>query len=99
MGFSKTFPKSTEKSIYPKWVEIFLEEAEEIEVERSVREKNIKLMKECIDDARFIVQEKRLLENQEILAKIAVALFEKRSSHEIFHKEAKAKEKFDELNK
>lgn len=99
MGFSKTFPKSSDKSIYPKWVEIFLEEDEERQVEREVREKNVKLMKECIDDARNIVQEKRLLENQELLAKIAVALFEKRSSHEIFHKEAKAKEKFDGLDK
>ena len=99
MGFSKTFPKSSDKSIYPKWIEVFLEGAEEAEVERSVREKNIKLMKECVDDARIIVQEKRLLENQDILARIAVALFEKRSSHEIFHKEAKAKEKFDELDK
>ncbi len=42
------------------------------------RENLIVLMRECIDDARAIVQEKRLLENQTVLASIAVALFEAR---------------------
>ena len=95
MPFSKTFPKSSEKSIYPKWTEIFLTEEEEKEVSLKVREENIKLMKECIDDARNMVTEKRLLESQAVLAKIAISLFEKRASHEVFHKESKAKEKFD----
>jgi hypothetical protein len=36
------------------------------------------LMRECIDDARVIVQEKRILENQTVLAEIAVALFNAR---------------------
>ncbi|MGV8162076.1 MAG: hypothetical protein ACP5N2_01940 [Candidatus Nanoarchaeia archaeon] len=39
------------------------------------REEQVKLMRECIDDARTIVQEKRLLESQEVLASIATALF------------------------
>lgn len=95
MGFSKTFPRTTDKSVYPKWIEIFLDEKEEKEVELEVRQKNIQLMKECMDDAKHIVQEKRLLENQYILTRIAISLFEKRSSHEIFHKESKAKKKFD----
>jgi|WetSurMetagenome_2_1015567.scaffolds.fasta_scaffold985534_2 hypothetical protein len=33
------------------------------------------LMRECLDDAKAIVQEKRLLENQTVLSTIAVALF------------------------
>jgi hypothetical protein len=37
------------------------------------------LMRECIDDARAIVQEKRLLENQTVLSAIATALFEART--------------------
>ena len=37
------------------------------------------LMRECIDDARAIVQEKRLLENQTVLSSVAVALFEART--------------------
>jgi hypothetical protein len=42
------------------------------------KEEMIALMKECIDDARAIVQEKRLLENQTVLSGIAVALFNAR---------------------
>lgn len=99
MPFSKTFPKSTEKSVYPKWEEVYLTSEEERQVEDDVRKKNIDLMKQCIDDARVIAQEKRLLETQAIISSIAIALFEKRSSHEVFHKENKAKEKFDEKNK
>jgi len=95
MGFSKTFPKSTDKSVYPKWVEVYLTEEEEKQSENENRQKNLALMRQCLDDARAIVQEKRLLENQQILADIAIALFEKRASHDVFNKENKAKEKFD----
>jgi hypothetical protein len=42
------------------------------------REELVNLMRECIDDARVVVQEKRLLESQAVLAEIAVALFEAR---------------------
>jgi hypothetical protein len=42
------------------------------------REELMKLMRECVEDARVIVQEKRLLENQTVLSSIAVALFEAR---------------------
>ena len=48
------------------------------EEEMKEREELIALMKECIEDARVIVQEKRLLENQTVLSSIAVALFEAR---------------------
>jgi hypothetical protein len=37
------------------------------------------LMRECIDDAKAIVQEKRLLENQTVLSTVAVALFNART--------------------
>lgn len=46
--------------------------------EEKRRDEFILLMRECIDDARAIVQEKRLLENQMVLSDIAVALFKAR---------------------
>jgi hypothetical protein len=98
MAFSKTFPKKSDKSAYPNWIEIYLTEEEERAAEEECRAENNKAMRECIEDARMIVQEKRLLESQGVLTRIAVALFEKRGSHEVFFKEKKAKEKFDSEN-
>ena len=60
MTFSKSFPKTTDKSVYPKWEEVFLTEAEEKEQEELCRKENIKLMKECIDDTKKIFKEKKL---------------------------------------
>ena len=99
MGFSKNFPRKSDKSAYPNWIEVSLTAEEEREAEDECRAENNRIMRECIDDARSIVQEKRLLESQGVLSRIAVALFEKRASHEVFHKENKAKEKFDFENK
>ncbi len=99
MAFSKTFPKSSDKSVYPKWEEIYLSEDEERSAEIECRERNIRIMKECVDDAKEIVHEKRLLENQNLIIDVARSLFEKRASHEIFHKENVAKQKFDKASK
>lgn len=95
MTFSKNFPKEIEGSSYPRWVEIKLTESEEKEQERLCRERNIEIMKECIEDAKSIIKEKGLKDFQTNQIQIAIALFEKRSSHEIYWKENKAKEKFD----
>ncbi len=95
MAFSKTFPKNSDKSSYPEWVEVFLTEAEENEQEALARSENIKIIKECIDDAKEIMEEKDLKKFQTNMVDIARALFEKRASHEVFWKESKAKEKFD----
>lgn len=97
MPFSKSFPKTTDKSIYPKWEEITLTPEEEKEQEKIARKENIEKMKECIDDAKLIMKEKQLKEYQTDMINIALALFEKRASHEIYYKESKAKEKFDEI--
>jgi len=97
MTFSKTFPKSSDKSVYPKWIEVFLTEAEEKEQEALARTENIKIMKECIEDAKEIVKEKNLKDFQTNMISIAIALFEKRASHDVFWKESKAKEKFDKI--
>ena len=95
MAFSKTFPKSSDKSTYPNWIEVFLTEAEEKEQEALCRTENIKIMKECMEDAKDIIKEKELKKFQTNMVDIARSLFEKRASHVVFWKESKAKEKFD----
>ena len=95
MAFSKNFPRQIEGSSYPRWEEIFLTEEEEKEQEKLCREKNLTIMKECVDDAKLIFSEKNLKEYQTDIVNMAISLFEKRSSHEIYWKERKAKEKFD----
>lgn len=97
MPFSKSFPKPSKTSAYPQWEEITLTDAEEKEVEQKSKNENLKLFKECIEDAKSIIKEKSLKEYQTDLITIAVSLFEKRASHVIYHKESKAKEKFDEM--
>ena len=95
MAFSKSFPKTVEGSSYPQWEEVFLTEEEEREEERKCREENIKIMKECVDDAKKIIQEKNMKEYQTDVVTMAISLFEKRASHSVYWKESKAKGKFD----
>lgn len=98
MVFSKNYPKTSDKSVYPKWIEISLTEQEELEAEKECRIENVKIMNECIEDAKIIIKEQKLFENQNHVTRIANALFDKRASHAVFFKENKTKEKFDELN-
>lgn len=95
MTFSKSFPWTSENSTYPKWEEISLNDSEEKEVEEKAKKENIKLMKECIDQAKEIIKEKGLKEYQSDVINIAISLFEKIGSHVVYWKESKAKEKFD----
>jgi|SRR3989344_4265730 len=97
MPFSKSFPKQSKTSVYPQWEEISLTETEEKEAEQKSRDENIKLFKQCIEDAKSILIEKGLNESGSDILNVAIALFEKRASHVIYHKESKAKEKFDEM--
>ncbi len=97
MVFSKSFPKQSKTSTYPQWEEITLTEEEEKAEEQKSRVENIKLFKECINDAKSILIEKGLNESGSDIINVAIALFEKRASHEIYWKENKAKEKFDEI--
>jgi len=99
MSFSKSFPKQSKTSAYPQWEEITLTSAEEKLEEDSARNENIRLMKECIEDAKTIIKDKQLKEYQTDTITLAVSLFEKRASHSIYWKESKAKEKFDEMFK
>ncbi len=97
MPFSKSFPKTSKTSQYPQWEEITLTGAEEKEQEAISRAENIKLFKECIEDAESLIKEKGLKDYQTDLISIAVSLFEKRASHVVYYKESKAKEKFDRM--
>jgi hypothetical protein len=97
MPFSKSFPKTTGKSNYPVWEEVYLTEDEEQEQEKLARHQNIKRMQECIDDAKRIMEYNGLKRYQSNMIHLAVSLFDKRGSHEIYFKENKAKEKFDSL--
>ena len=97
MTFHKTFPRNIEGSSYPRWEEISLTDKEEKEQDLKAKKENIALMKECINDAKAIMGEKQLKDFQTDLISIAITLFEKRASHSVYHKENKAKEKFDKL--
>ena len=97
MAFSKSFPKKSNKSVYPNWEEISLSNEEEKEIEDKARIENNLLFSECVDDAKKLFQEKNLKEYQTDIINTAISLFEKRASHEIFWKENAAKEKFDKL--
>ena len=97
MPFSKSFPKTSKNSTYPQWEEITLTDEEEKEVEQKSKQENIKFFKECIENAKSILIEKGLNESSSDIIKTAIALFEKRASHVIYHKESKAKEKFDKM--
>ena len=97
MTFSKSFPRYVKGSVYPRWEEVFLTEEEEKEIEQKSKEENIRLMKECIDDAKKIIDEKNLKRFQTDLVRTAISLFEKRASHVVYWKESKCKEKFDKM--
>ena len=97
MGFSKSFPRTVEGSTYPIWEEIKLTEKDEKEEEAKCRKENISLMKECVGDANGVMKDKTLKNFQSDLINIAISLFEKRASHDVYWKESKAKKKFDEL--
>ena len=68
---------------------------EETEQEVRTRKENINLMKECITDAKEIIENKGLKDYQTDVINMAISLFEKRASHVVYYKEEKAKEKFD----
>jgi len=97
MAFSKSFPKTTDKSVYPKWEEIVLSETEEKDIEADAHKENIRLMKECLEDARKIISENNLKPYQTDIVNIAISLFEKQASHTVYWKERLAKKKFDKL--
>jgi len=95
MAFSKAFPRTIPGNNYPVWEEVKLTTVEEKEVEEKCRKENFLILDECIREAKVLAI-KNQINTEENVTNIAIALFEKRSSHEIFWKENKAKEKFDQ---
>lgn len=95
MPFSKSFPRT--KDSYKIWEEIELTPEEEKEQETKAQEENIKLMSECIDQAKKLITDKGLKPYQSDVVAMGIALFEKISSHQVYWKERRAKEKFKQL--
>ena len=60
MVFSKSFPRTTDKSVYPTWEEISLTREEEKEQESLARKENTVKMQESIEDAKTIMDSKNL---------------------------------------
>tara|TARA_Y100000310_G_C20596336_1_gene770700 strand:- start:182 stop:481 length:300 start_codon:yes stop_codon:yes gene_type:complete len=98
MPFSKTFPKTVPGSNYPVWEEVFLTEEEEREAESSCKRENFRILDQCLDEAKALAI-KHGLNTDANRVRLAIALFEKRASHEVFWKENKAKQKFDKTFK
>ncbi len=99
MAFSKRFPKDVPGSRFAEWVDVELTAAEEAKVEADARSEHIREMKSCLADARQIMEDEHLKEYETNLVRIAAALFEKRSSHTVWHKEEAARLKFEREHK
>ncbi|MFH1133204.1 MAG: hypothetical protein V1735_01805 [Nanoarchaeota archaeon] len=95
MAFSKSFPKRSDKSVYPNWVDVRLSDEEERAIEAKARQENIRLFKECIVDAKVLMDGQGLKPYQTNIIEVANALFEKRASHAVFWKENASREKFE----
>lgn len=95
MGFSRRFPRDVKGSPYPVWEEHYLSVAEERAIEAKQRVENLALMRDCLHDAEEILKERSMKEFQTNVVQLAIALFEKRSSHAVYWKEEAVKEKFD----
>ncbi len=94
MPFSKTFPRPVAGSNYPQWEEVYLTAGEEQQVEEECQRENYHLLDECLQEARSLAI-KHGINNEDNVARLAIALFEKKASHVVYWKENKAKEKFD----
>ncbi len=99
MVFFKTFPRTLKGSSYPLWEEVTLSDEEEKEAEVKAKEENVILIKECIDEAKKILSEKGFKFYQSDVVNLAIALYDKVASHQVYYKENVAKEKFDKLFK
>jgi len=95
MSFSKSFPRTNEKSSYPVWEEIILTSEEELNIERLANSENVKLMEKCLVAAKDLISKNNLKEYQTDIVNLAISLFEKRASHLVYWKEAECKKKFD----
>ncbi len=96
MAFSKSFAREVPGSTMPKWEEIFLTAQEEREAEQVARRENMYVMRQCIADAKSIIRAEKMMDMQSTILSVAISLYKKRASHEIFYKEEKCKKKFQQ---
>jgi hypothetical protein len=95
MTFSKSFPRQVKGISHPIWEEIYLTPEEDREQEELCRKDNIRIMNECIDDSKEIIEKNDLKRFQSDMVNIANQLFHKRASYSVHWKENKSKEKYD----
>jgi hypothetical protein len=95
MVFSKSFPKYFGKSI---WEIVSIDDSLEKEVEKRVLNENVVFMERSIENARQIFIQMKLKPVQSDIVIVAIALFEKRACHELYHKEDACKRIFSNLN-
>ena len=93
MVFSKSFPRETNDGS-TKWEEMFFTAQEEREREQVARQENLFLIRQCVADARNVLKDEKMMDMQSHVLSVAMTLFKKRSSHAVFYKEEKCKEKF-----
>ena len=91
--FTKSFPKDINGATV--WQEINLSTYEEKKVEKDSREDQVSLLLECLRDAKEIMDKAHFEYHQSQRLSIALSLFGKRSSHVVFKKEEKCREKFN----
>ena len=99
MTYSKRFPKDVATQVHPKWIEVSLTDDEESQVEQDTRRLHAALMKQCVADAKSVAKAAEVHAEPADIISMAGALFDKRASHVVWHKEERAKQKFDELHK
>lgn len=78
--------------------EAMLSDEEERQAEEQFRQENVRLLEESIDEARQLAIRKKI-NDDEIVARLAVALFEKKAITLSNWKEKKAQEKYGHYNK
>lgn len=98
MAFTKRFPKDVATSPYPQWIEVALSDEEEQEVEQAVRQQHARLLARCVQDAKQVAKSSEVHADPTEIVNLARALFDKQASHVVFHKESRAREKFEESN-
>ncbi|MFC1741047.1 hypothetical protein ACFL3V_00740 [Nanoarchaeota archaeon] len=77
-----------------RWEDMFLTAQEEREREQVARQENLYLVRQCIADARNVLKDEKMMDMQSHVLSVAMCLFKKRSTHCVYYKEEKCKEKF-----
>lgn len=97
MAFCKTYPREIEGTTYPKWEEVRLTDQEESQLDETARRENIYLLRQCIADAKNMLEDENLRDYQGHVLLLGTSLFKKRASHAVHWKEKRCKEKFDAI--